>query len=337
MKKTTSFRWVMMGMVLGIAPAFSQIPDSIWRTNDTGYFDMWNKRNLDTTVFWAHSNNWSVANPGTDSAKITTDGLAPNGITSGNWTDLVWKFQMAPTQPNFEIRFSWHMPVNPNGNAGLNARGHCGTGTIATLCGGLASGYRLYGPKISVGPTETGNIWNSGASSYANGIATCKLGTSTAWQDLAYRVKNDTARMLYYQNGFAAGNPIQCSSYKYTAVSDVAATSPGLMALQYETARISEFKNIKIHNLNAVQTTAVRRVDRSLPLVVEGGRKSLLLNVTSEGTYSIQISDLMGRNIKSIRGLGSSLSLRLFMPQAGLYLVKISSANGTQFQKVYVH
>jgi len=330
MKKSTSFKFAAFGLLLGAASSFATIPATVWHTNDTNYFDMWNKTNLDTTFFWPHASNWGVRYPGTDSAMITTDGLAQ---TAPSWNNLVWKWQSDPSQANFELRFSYHMVANPSGNSGFNTRGHCGAGTIATQCGGAAQGYKVFGPQIDLGPTYTGDVWNSGAARYATGISACKL-TGTAWQDLATRISRDTVYELYYPSGFNGPRTV-CASYFYTAATDVAATSPGLIALQYETTLRIEFKNIQIRNLNAVPV-ALNAGEIQVFSHIAGGIKSITYSVLEAGAYAIQVTDFAGKTVQSIRGNGPVSNQSVQMDKPGVYIVKMSAQKQSGLKKVYV-
>ncbi len=333
MNNRTALKSALLGLLMGITPVFSTIPGTVWHTNDTSFFNMWNKTNLDTSYFWPHASNWGVKYPGTDSAMITTDGLAQ---TAPGWNNLVWKWQTNPVQKNFEIQFSYHMVANPNGNSGFNARGHCGSGSVANLCGGAAEGYKVFGPQIDLGPTYTGDVWNSGNNRYATAISACKL-TGTLWQDLGYRVSNDTAYMLYYPNGFAVKTTMkECSKYKFTEATDVAQTSPGLIAIQYETTLKLEFKNIKMRNLDAIQqVVGTNQVHSSAYSTVSGGLHAVSFSVPKAGKFSVKVTGIDGRILKTMNGIGPVANFEIPLGQSGLYIVTLSNAKESYVRKVY--
>ncbi len=335
MKTTTLLRSALFGLLLMTASGFSAIPDSIWK-NDTLYHDLWNKTSLDTNTFWPHNANWGVANAGTDSAMITTDGLAHAG--DPGWTNLTWKFQASPEQANVELRFSWRMTSTPSGNSGFNMRGFCGSGTIANLCGGPSQGYRVFGPQMDLGPTYTGNVYNSGNTTLATAPAACHLNT-TNFMDLSYKISNDTIYMSYYPNGFA-GTRTPCTTYKLTNASHVAATSPGLIALQYETVEVSQFKNIKIRNLDGVGggPSGIRGLNQKLlKRELRGDRGALVFGVAEKGAVSVQVMDVRGTLVKSFSGEGPLSQQRLTVGRSGLFIVKIASFEGISLSRVYIH
>lgn len=338
MSKRASFNLAVAGVLLGVSAGFSTIPGTVWHTDDTGFVDMWNKTDLGTEFFWPHSGNWSVKNPGTADAMITTDGGAkqPAGLTGG-WTNLVWAWQSDKDQKNFEIHFSYHMVANPSGNTGFNLHGHCATGTLANNCGGPTAGYRVFGPQIDLGPTYTGDVWNSGSARYATGSEACKL-KGTDWQDLEYRISNDTAYMNFYPNGFAAKSKIACSSYHLTQATDVTATTPGLIAIQYETSVKSEFKNIQMRNLDAVQkATSLRHslATKVLSSSVNGG-SAISYSVQDPGDFSLVVRDIAGNMEKSIRGSGPVSNQILTLGKSGIFIVKVASSKGASVQKVFI-
>jgi hypothetical protein len=325
MQNRLSLHGTAAALLLAATFGFAQLPATMWKTNDTNFVDMWNKETLDTNTFWPYSTNWSVANAGTDSAIIRTNGAAINGTTVG-WTNLTWKAQTDSSQKNFEVRFTWRM-VNPSGNSGF------------TKCGGLSQGFRVAGPQIDLGPTYTGDIWNSFTSGNLGPTAptACAVATST-FQDLAMRVRNDTMTTFYYTNGFAAGTRLQCTTFKLVAANHVAATSPGLIALQYETTRVNEFKNIQIRNLDAVQATSINGVPQLAPsfYTLRAGSRSLNVGVSAAGRYAVEVSDLSGKVLHRLRGEGSSAKRDIQLKQAGLYVVKITASQGTALRKVMV-
>ena len=336
MKTKTSLSLATFGLLLMATSGFSAIPDSIWK-NDTLYHDLWNRTNLDTNTFWPHTGNWGVANAGTDSAMITTDGLAHSG--DPGWTNLVWKFQADPTQANIELRFTYRMTTSPSGNTGFNMRGFCGSGTLANLCGGPSQGYRVFGPQMDLGPTYTGNVYNSGNTTLATAPAACHLNT-TNFMDLSYKISNDTIYMSYFPNGFA--NPstkIACTTYKLTNANHVAATSPGLIALQYETVKASQFKNIKIRNLDGVGggTSAINGAGKSLSSRVKGGMRTVEFSIPTTGRYSVQISDLRGLVVRSVSGMGPVNNQVLALGRAGIYFVRVFSPGETSTKKVFAY
>ena len=330
MKNKTTFLGIT-ALLLTAVSGFASIPSTIWHTNDTtSYFDMWNKSNLDTSFFWEHSANWGVQSPGTDSAMITTDGAAH----PSNWTNLVWKWQADSSQKDFVIRFTWRM-ISPSGNSGFNIRGFCRTGqTIATLCGGASQGYQVWGPQIDLGPTYTGDIWNSGIGGNLGPTApnACAVATAT-FQDMEMVMRNDTLSTYYYPNGFSAANPTFCTRSALTDSRTTAATTPGLFALQYETTRISQFKNIKIRNLKAT-ATAIHSVGKSHLSSVTGGRGAVEFSIPISGRYSVQISDIKGAVVKNLQGTGPVAHQKMALSQAGVYFVRISSSHETFTKKI---
>ncbi len=334
MKKTTLFSGAIAGLLLMAVSGFSAIPDSVWK-NDTLFHDMWNKKTLDTSTFWPHTNNWSVTYPGTDSAMIATDGLAHTG--DPGWTNLVWKWQASPAQKNVELRFQYRMAASPSGNSGFNMRGYCGSGTIATLCGGASQGYRVFGPQIDLGPTYTGNLYYSGSSTYATAVAACHLNT-TNFMDLSYLIRNDTVQMSYYPNGFS-GTRTLCSTYKLTAANDVAATSPGLIALQYETVKVDQFRRIQIRNLDGVGGgTAIKNIHSgNISNVVNGGKAGLSFSILESGTYSVKITELNGKTVRNIQGMGPVSNQNVSLGHSGIFIVKMTSPHHTSLKRVYVH
>ena len=219
-------------------------------------------------------------------------------------------------------------------------RGFCGSGTITNLCGGQSQGYRVFGPQIDLGPTYTGNVYNSGNTTLATAPASCHLNT-TNFMDLSYKIVNDSITMSYFPNGFASPSTrITCTTLKLTNAQHVAATSPGLIALQYETVKVSQFKNIKIRNMDGVGGgTAINGALQSQSrYAVEGGRNSLLIRVPVPGKYSVEVMDLSGKTIRSVRGEGGPVAeQRLALAKSGMFIVRISSAKNTVLQKVYVH
>ncbi len=333
MNNQVRINMALLGFLAGTTIGFSAVPPSIWKTDDTAFYDMWNKKNLDED-FWPHAANWSVKNPNTPEAMIVTDGASrPSG--SGGWTNLVWKWQSEPTQPNFAIRFTYHIVVSPSGNTGFNARGHCENGTIANNCGGPSKGYRINGPQIDLGPTYTGDVWNSGAARYASGIDACKL-RGTDWQDLEYRVSHDTAYMNYYPNGFDKPK-IECSKYKFTAATDVAATSPGLIALQYETTLKVEFKNIQMRNLDARQSVALAsRAGTGAVTIAPSQGRAISYTVQGPGHFSVQVRDILGNILQAVHGQGPVASQDLNVGRSGIFLVQVVSAQGSSVRKVFL-
>ena len=338
MKKTTSFSCAILGLLLMATSGFSAIPDSIWK-DDTLFHDMWNKTSLDTNTFWPHTNNWSVTYPGTDSAMIVTDGLAHTG--DPGWTNLVWKWQASPAQANVELRFQYRMAASPSGNSGFNLRGYCGSGTIATHCGGASQGYRVFGPQIDLGPTYTGNLYYSGSSTYSTAIAACHLNT-TSFMSLSYRIHGDSVQMSYYPNGFSGARTV-CTpapgTFKLTAANDVAATSPGLIAIQYETVKIDQFRYIQIKNLDGTGGgTAIENARQShIANVVAGGKASFSFSIPESGAYSVKITELDGRMVQDLQGTGPVDHQKVALGRAGIYFVRIFSSQAAFTQKVVVY
>jgi hypothetical protein len=280
------------------------------------------------------SSNWSLAYGGTDSAAIVTD----NQAHPGSMTHLIYKYS---TSRNMEIRFSFKMSATGGANAGFQFRSRCqnASGNLANNCGG--SPWILCGPQMDLGQSYAGDIYNGCSGAYVNsGTAsnppnvvnnnpTCKTGLNiTVWNNYRFRIFNDTA--------WTYRNDVLCSKYKMTASTDVAASTAGMISLQYETISRAEWRGIEIKNLSQ-PVTLVQSGARGFNIPsLEGGRMSLVYTVAESGNYSLEVADVRGSVVRSARGVGPVAGKILPLDRSGAFIVKIRTPNGVSSGKVVV-
>jgi hypothetical protein len=347
--KPNTGRGASWALLLGAAAGFSQIPDSIYSATDSVFRPMWNRTNL-TADFWPTSNNFGILFPGTDTAVIRLNGQSrPSGQ---NWVNMNFVYRATPEQGNLEVRFQWRMLGSPSGNSGFNFRSYCQNGTIANQCNGTASGWRVNGPQFDLGPTYTGDIWNSGNARYAGtGVASdppaivtnttaCRAGYNTTtiqqWGSFSFVLLNDTAFTYRYIDGFGAA-PTLCAKYFLTAATDKAATSQGFFSLQYETLVPSEFRSIVMRNITPNPVSIRSAAPRALPALVRAGpERSLMLDVRNPGPYALRVTDVRGAVIRSVRGEGPAVGRIVAVGAPGLYVTRVSSAGETTVRLVHV-
>ncbi len=336
MKKLLVVRFSLLGLMVGMATSFAQLPTT-FKYKDR-FTQWWNHHDL--TEFMEHSSNWKIKYPDTDSATIYTDGLShPGGMTH-----LIYKFRVAN---NIEWRATVRMPKIGGANSGMQFRSRCesATGTLLNNCSGTP--WVACGPQADLGDSYSGDIYNGCSGAYinqqtvtsfpnkVNTISTCRAASNftdvTQWHEMKIRIFNDTA--YTYINGKV------CSHYLLTAASDKQATTQGLLSLQYESQMIVEFRKLELKNLDgidSVPTNTMKRLDAAnLAYQLKGEKSFISFAIPEAGPFFVQVRDLHGKVVKTLQGVGPS-SHSLSLGGSGLFFVKIESGLGTQLKKILV-
>jgi hypothetical protein len=348
--------WLTVGLLLASASASARIPDSIFSYRDTNFRPMWNGVNFDQ--FWSIADpytTWNILYPGTDTATLTATGDPPGGVDR-IWINLIWAFnaEYSPidslNQMDFEIRFRFRL-ANPTAgtttdNSGLHVRSRCRipSYTFANMCGG---GRQVSGPQIELGVAFSWDILNWPSARYmgadmvatppaVNNTAACRTaGHAEIWQHMGIRILNDTMSTLKFD---ASGNETLCAKYKLTATNDVAVTSPGMFALDYQRVSIGpEFRDIRIKNLRAVPgPVAVRSGQSPAMRTLRAERGALVFDISAPGAFRVTVADPRGKTVARLQGNGPVAQARLPLKNPGLYLVRVVSPQGSAMRTVIV-
>lgn len=295
--------------------------------DDGQFHPIWNKKDLSN---WKeHAPNWGMEFLGTDSASIVLDGKSANG----GMTHLIFNKKVTN---NMEAKVVMRMPTKGGANAGFQFRSRCrsATGTIENSCGG--SPYQVCGPQLDLGATYSGDIYNGCSGFYitsttpnappakVNNIATCRASSNfksvDEWNTYLVRVIDDTAWTFI--------NGVNCTRLILKEASEKQATTPGIIALQYETALKVEFKTVELKNLDAKGTTVSARSGAS-GFAVQGGLASVSFAIPVAGKYSVRIADMRGKVMRTFSGTGPVAHANLPLGASGLFLAEIRSPSGS--------
>jgi hypothetical protein len=349
--KRTLLSRLAVALLLGAVSGFARIPDSVFSHSDTNFRPMWNRTNLDAD-FWEHTTNWSVLYPGTDSATITATGPRPADTgTQGGWTSLVWAYRAeynpidSLNQMDFEVRFT-HRMLTPtsSGNSGFNVRSYCHTASASDFtgkCGGAAFNWRISGAQLSLGTAYSWDIYTTGFS-YSGAIqpgvdntSACKTaGHAGNWNNMGIRVRNDTMSTLKFDSDWK--NETLCRNAPLFGLM-LAANSPGIFSLKYETTSVGpQFRNISIRKLKGSGVTGVRHVSSARIEGLHVERRVLVFNVTSQGTFSVRVTDVSGKIVNTFHGIGPVTDYRVALDRPGLFLIHIVAGGQAHTRKVLV-
>ncbi|MEO6096487.1 MAG: family 16 glycoside hydrolase [Fibrobacteria bacterium] len=312
------------------ALAFANVSFAQWDPEfmDGKFHPIWNKK--DFTNWKAHSSNWGIGFPGTDSATIELDGKArPSG---GGMTHLIYGKKITG---NMEARVVARMPTTSGANTGFQWRSRCrkADGTLDNACGG--SPWEVCGPQSDMGASYSGDIYNGCTGFYItsstqnappkkiNNLAACRASTNlktvAVWNEYGVRIHNDTA--------WTSINGINCTRLLLEQASEKSATTQGLISLQYESAMKVEFKTVELRNLDVVPNGLSTRPVASA-FAVRGGVGSVSFAVPEAGKYSVRIADMRGKVVKTHSGTGPVAQANLPLGASGMYLAEIRSPSG---------
>ncbi|MEO6097640.1 MAG: family 16 glycoside hydrolase [Fibrobacteria bacterium] len=295
---------------------------------DGQFHPIWNKK--DFSNWKAHSSNWGIGFPGTDSATIELDGKSrPSG---GGMTHLIYGRKITG---NMEARVVMRMPTTGGANTGFQWRSRCrkADGTLDNACGG--SPWEVCGPQSDMGASYSGDIFNGCKGFYitsgtanappkkVNNLGTCRASTNLKsvadWNEYGVRIFNDTA--------WTSINGVNCTKLYLEDPTEKSATTPGLISLQYESVMKIEFKTVELKCLGCVTGLSTRPVASAF--AVRGGVGSVSFAVPVAGKYSVRIADMRGKVMKTHSGTGPVAQTNLPLGTAGLFLAEIRSANGS--------
>ena len=289
--------------------------------------------------------NFSVRYPNTDSVEITTDGTTPKGAANAF---LTYPYKLV----NFSAEVQLRMPATSGTNSGLQWRSWCftntppafsGTDDLSTNCG---STHRVCGPQMDMGQTYDGDMYNTctgvmlnsgsgvGSNTYGTALVANSTGcrttikTTPAFNKLRIRVRNDTAATYL--------NDSLCNRIVLTAAGITAATTKGIFAWQYETAVRVEWKNVKVKNLDVPTSSAIREMgmSREPSHFLHGGNAALSFSILESGAYSVKITELNGKTVKEIQGMGPVSNQNVSLGRAGIFIVKMTSPHQTSLKRV---
>ncbi len=321
-------------LALGTVPGFAQLGPTFKYKK---YYPLWNHKDL--SEFMEHSSNWKVKYPNTDTATIYTDGLSH----PGSMTHLIYSKKVTN---NMEFRASVRMPKTGGANAGMQFRSRCENpaGTLTNNCGGTP--WSACGPQADMGDSYSGDIYNGCSGAYinqqttsqppriVNTISTCRAASNfkgvDQWNLMMVRILNDTAMVFI--------NGVSCSKLYLSDPKDQQATTQGLMSLQYENLMVVEWKNLELMNLDGVDsvtTSVAAKTPTKADYELRGGKSSLSFVIPNPGDFSAQVSDVHGKIVKSVQGMGPS-SQSLDLRASGLFFVRIESALGKSLHRVLV-
>jgi hypothetical protein len=331
MKNRLALFFARLGMgVLALAlPSAAQFTDTLWHDlfggtgpKDNTAFDQ---------HFLAHSTNWSVRYPKTDSAEI----YATNTIT--NNTFLIYKYMMK----DLEFEVTERLPTAGK-NSGVQFRSTCYTTSDAPPCG---SEFRVCGPQADLGNTHDGELFAecgnalvnvstpsapTTAPNFINNTSTaCRQNRKDfpAWTTIRMRVVG--SKVIGYLN--------DTKCYEYT-ITNSAWLEAGIFGLQYHTGGGTvEFKSVRLKNLAtpvsvkpSPKQSLIRSEIQSLP-------HGLLYTIPTTGRFHIEVRNIEGEVVRFIRGMGPVSQQHLELGKQGVYSVKTESASGTSLNKIYAY
>jgi hypothetical protein len=239
---------------------------------------------------------------------------------------------------NMEARVVMRMPTTGGANAGFQWRSHCQspTGTLENSCGG--SPWILCGPQSDMGSSYSGDIYNGCKGFYVtsstksnppkvvNNEAVCRATTNfksvADWNVYGVRIYNDTAWTFL--------NGVNCTKLFLEDATEKSATTQGLISLQYESQLKVEFRDVQIRNSDIDSgTSALSSRPGVSGFAVQGGKASASFTVPVAGKYSVRITDVRGKAVRTQSGRGPVAHANLPLGASGLFLAEIRSASGS--------
>jgi hypothetical protein len=162
-----------------------------------------------------------------------------------------------------------------------------------------------------------------------NNLGTCRASSNfksvDQWNTYMVRVINDTA--------WTSINGVNCTRFILKEASERQATSPGIIALQYESPLKVEFRTVELRNPDIDSTKVTNGISRDLPsgrgFAIQGGPASVSFSVPAVGAYSVRIADMRGKVVETRSGTGPVAHATLPLGRSGLFLAEIRSAGGS--------
>lgn len=315
--------WVAALAFTGIAQT-----DTSWKSAFNG---------KDFTGWHDHAANWTIRYANTDSAEIYG-----SGNTTFN-TFLIYKEPLI----DFEVESAVRMPFNGS-NSGIQIRSSCLTAGDTPPCGAQRA---VCGPQADLGNTHHGEFYGECTGPIVNVNSANGAGVITSIAACRQTMKNPPAWNLVRMR--VVGNKVigwlnDAKCYEYTITnSDWLRNS--IFALQFHKPSYSvEFKSLRVKNL-AVSTAVHGRGGDAGGAITDGasapgvrldlraGRGSLRFSVLEPGPFLLKVTDVAGKAVADVRGIGPLSGRTLSLPASGLYLVDARSRQGMTRRKVYAH
>jgi hypothetical protein len=313
-----------MRIACGTAAGVAALAVSCLAQTDTSWKSAFNGK--DFTGWHDHTSNWTVRYANTDSAEIYG-----SGNTTFN-TFLIYKEPLL----DFEFESAVRMPFNGS-NSGIQVRSSCLTAGDTPPCGAQRA---VCGPQADLGNTHHGEFYGECTGPIVNVNSTNGPGVTTTISACRQTMKNPPAWNMVRMR--VVGNKVigwlnEAKCYEYTITnSDWLRNS--IFALQFHKPSYSvEFKSLRIKNL--ATTTAARggKAPTSARHDLRTGRGTLQFSIAEAGPFSVRVTDVGGKVIASVRGVGPLSGQALALPSSGLYLVGTRSLQGESMRKIYVH